>query len=172
MYFTITVLTRRPVSYTHLDVYKRQAQTEAFPYNPGPAVHTPGIGKTANGSSNRPGRNKDSRPAEVPSCEGTPLPQVPVCTAAGQISVSYTHLDVYKRQFLFFSCLYTTLPVPTPKQTYSRFMNVTASLALKLTPDSLKSQPVFFCIDDAGLTRSGLAGKSHTPPLIFIRAIG
>ena len=61
------------------------AQTEAFPYNPGPAVHTPGIGKTANGSSNRPGRNKDSRPAEVPSCEGTPLPQVPVCTAAGQI---------------------------------------------------------------------------------------
>ena len=40
-----------------------------------------------------------------------------------------------------FACSYS-------KADYSRFMNVTASLALKLTPDSLKSQPVFFCIDD------------------------
>ena len=41
----------------------------------------------------------------------------------------------------YYACSYS-------KADYSRFMNVTASLALKLIPDSLKSQPVFFCIDD------------------------
>nr|WP_330364042.1 hypothetical protein [Enterocloster clostridioformis] len=34
-------------------------------------------------------------------------------------------------------------------------MNVTASLALKLIPDSLKSQPVFFCIDDTMISKFG-----------------
>ena len=38
---------------------------------------------------------------------------------------------------------------------YSRFMNVTASMALKLIPDSLKSQPVFLCIDDTMVSKSG-----------------
>ncbi|MCF2703033.1 hypothetical protein I6E91_13145, partial [Enterocloster clostridioformis] len=41
------------------------------------------------------------------------------------------------------------------KADYSRFMNVTASLALKLIPDSLKSQPVFFCIDDTMISKFG-----------------
>ena len=38
---------------------------------------------------------------------------------------------------------------------YSGFMNVTASMALKLIPDSLKSQPVFLCIDDTMVSKSG-----------------
>ena len=31
---------------------------------------------------------------------------------------------------------------------YSRFMNVTAKMALHLIPEQLKSQPVFLCIDE------------------------
>ena len=34
------------------------------------------------------------------------------------------------------------------KADYSRFMNVTAKIALHLIPEQLKSQPVFLCIDD------------------------
>lgn len=34
------------------------------------------------------------------------------------------------------------------KADYSRFMNVTASMALNLIPMRLRSQPVFLCIDD------------------------
>ena len=37
----------------------------------------------------------------------------------------------------------------------SRFMNVTASMALKLIPESLRSQPVFFCIDDTMVSKFG-----------------
>ena len=35
----------------------------------------------------------------------------------------------------------------------SRFMNVTASMALKLIPDSLKPQPVFLCMDDTMVSK-------------------
>ena len=38
---------------------------------------------------------------------------------------------------------------------YSRFMNVTASMALKLVPEHLRSQPVFFCIDDTMVSKFG-----------------
>lgn len=38
---------------------------------------------------------------------------------------------------------------------YSKFMNVTAKLALSLIPDSLKSQPVFLCIDDTMVSKFG-----------------
>lgn len=38
---------------------------------------------------------------------------------------------------------------------YSRFMFVTAKLALNLVPDSLKSQPVFLCIDDTMVSKFG-----------------
>ncbi len=38
---------------------------------------------------------------------------------------------------------------------YSRFMNVTASMALKLIPDKLSSQPVFLCIDDTMVPKFG-----------------
>ncbi|EHG32882.1 hypothetical protein HMPREF9467_01427, partial [, partial [[Clostridium] clostridioforme 2_1_49FAA] len=48
----------------------------------------------------------------------------------------------------YYACSYS-------KADYSRFMNVTASLALKLIPDSLKSQPVFFCIDDTMISKFG-----------------
>lgn len=38
---------------------------------------------------------------------------------------------------------------------YSKFMNVTAKLALSLIPDSLKSQPVFLCVDDTMVSKFG-----------------
>ena len=48
----------------------------------------------------------------------------------------------------YYACSYA-------KADYSRFMNVTASLALKLIPDSLKPQPVFLCIDDTMVSKFG-----------------
>ena len=41
------------------------------------------------------------------------------------------------------------------KADYSRFMNVTAAMALKLIPERLKSQPVFLCIDDTMVAKFG-----------------
>ena len=38
----------------------------------------------------------------------------------------------------------------------SGFMNVTAKIALHLIPESLKSQPVFICIDDTMVSKFGL----------------
>ncbi len=38
---------------------------------------------------------------------------------------------------------------------YSRFMNATASMALKLIPKSLETQPVFLCIDDTIVPKYG-----------------
>ena len=38
---------------------------------------------------------------------------------------------------------------------YSRFMNVTASMALRLIPEHLQSQPVFVCIDDTMVSKFG-----------------
>ena len=40
----------------------------------------------------------------------------------------------------YYACSYA-------KADYSRFMNVTAGMALKLIPEKLQSQPVFLCID-------------------------
>ena len=48
----------------------------------------------------------------------------------------------------YYACSYA-------KVDYSRFMNVTASMALKLIPESLHSQPVFFCIDDTMVSKFG-----------------
>ena len=48
----------------------------------------------------------------------------------------------------YYACSYA-------KADYSRFMNVTASMALKLIPDSLKPQPVFLCIDDTMVSKFG-----------------
>ncbi|WP_331468770.1 hypothetical protein [Coprococcus comes] len=48
----------------------------------------------------------------------------------------------------YYACSYA-------KADYSRFMNVTASMALKLIPDSLKLQPVFLCIDDTMTSKFG-----------------
>ena len=41
------------------------------------------------------------------------------------------------------------------KADYSRFMNVTAKIALHLIPEQLKSQPVFLCIDDTMISKFG-----------------
>ncbi|MCC2163282.1 hypothetical protein LKD32_00005, partial [Clostridiaceae bacterium CLA-AA-H274] len=41
----------------------------------------------------------------------------------------------------YYACSYA-------KVDYSRFMNTTAQIALKLIPDSLQTQPVFLCVDD------------------------
>ncbi len=38
---------------------------------------------------------------------------------------------------------------------YSRFMNITAGIALNLIPENLGSQPVFLCIDDTMVPKSG-----------------
>ena len=48
----------------------------------------------------------------------------------------------------YYACSYA-------KADYSRFMNVTASMALKLIPDSLKPQPIFLCIDDTMVKKFG-----------------
>ena len=48
----------------------------------------------------------------------------------------------------YYACSYA-------KADYSGFMNVTASMALKLIPDSLKPQPVFLCIDDTMVSKFG-----------------
>ncbi|WP_330414894.1 transposase, partial [Agathobacter rectalis] len=41
------------------------------------------------------------------------------------------------------------------KVDYSGFMNVTARIALQLIPEDLKSQPIFICIDDTMVAKSG-----------------
>lgn len=41
----------------------------------------------------------------------------------------------------YYACSYA-------KVDYSGFMNITASMALNLIPESLRSQPVFLCIDN------------------------
>ena len=38
---------------------------------------------------------------------------------------------------------------------YSRFMNITVSIVLNLIPGNLRSQPVFLCIDDTMVPKSG-----------------
>lgn len=48
----------------------------------------------------------------------------------------------------YYACSYA-------KADYSRFMNVTASMALKLIPESLGAQPVFLCIDDTIVPKFG-----------------
>lgn len=48
----------------------------------------------------------------------------------------------------YYACSYA-------KADYSRFMNVTASMALKLIPGHLKTQPVFLCIDDTLAAKFG-----------------
>lgn len=48
----------------------------------------------------------------------------------------------------YYACSYA-------KVDYSRFMNVTASMALKLVPGNLGSQPVFLCIDDTMAAKFG-----------------
>lgn len=48
----------------------------------------------------------------------------------------------------YYACSYS-------RADYSRFMNVTARMALKLVPDDLATQPVFLCIDDTMVSKFG-----------------
>ena len=48
----------------------------------------------------------------------------------------------------YYACSYA-------KVDYSNFMNVTASIALKLIPNTLLSQPVFLCVDDTMVAKFG-----------------
>ena len=48
----------------------------------------------------------------------------------------------------YYACSYA-------KTDYSRFMNVTAGMALKLIPEKLDTQPVFLCIDDTMVPKFG-----------------
>lgn len=48
----------------------------------------------------------------------------------------------------YYACSYA-------KADHSRFMNVTAGMALRLIPEKLSSQPVFLCIDDTMVSKSG-----------------
>lgn len=41
------------------------------------------------------------------------------------------------------------------KVDYSRFMNITAKIALKIIPAFLKTQPVFLCVDDTTVSKFG-----------------
>ena len=48
----------------------------------------------------------------------------------------------------YYACSYA-------KADYSRFMNVTAVMALNLIPEKLSSQPVFLCVDDTMVSKFG-----------------
>ena len=48
----------------------------------------------------------------------------------------------------YYACSYA-------KVDYSGFMNITASMALNLIPESLRSQPIFLCIDDTMAAKFG-----------------
>lgn len=48
----------------------------------------------------------------------------------------------------YYACSYA-------KVDYSKFMNITASMALNLIPDTLITQPIFLCIDDTMVSKFG-----------------
>ena len=56
-------------------------------------------------------------------------------------SVLCTGITEKSPNAFYYACSYA-------KMDYSKFMNVTVSMALKLIPELLESQPVFLCIDD------------------------
>lgn len=72
--------------------------------------------------------------------------------SAGSIRSLYRHFlsGITKKSLntFYYACSYA-------KADYSRFMNVTASMALNLIPENLKSQPVFLCIDDTMVSKFG-----------------
>ena len=72
--------------------------------------------------------------------------------SAHSICFLYRHfLSGITEKFLnafYYTCSYV-------KVDYSRFMNITASMALNLVPELLESQPVFLCIDDTMVPKSG-----------------
>ncbi|KAI4452260.1 hypothetical protein C823_006842 [Eubacterium plexicaudatum ASF492] len=61
------------------------------------------------------------------------------------------------------------------KADYSKFMNTTAGIALKLIPEKLRLQPVFLCIDDTMVSKFGknlrMSQNSLTMPHIMAQTI-
>ncbi|MEI3512236.1 MAG: hypothetical protein V8Q41_03885 [Anaerostipes hadrus] len=51
--------------------------------------------------------------------------------------------------------MFFIMPDSYAKVDYSNFMNITARTALKLIPDPLKTHPVFLCVDDTMVSKSG-----------------
>ena len=75
-----------PVSYTHLDVYKRQAADYSFP-------------ETASDACDEHSRTRPEADRGNMSAEGLPIDSaVAKHLSLSLLAVSYTHLDVYKRQ--------------------------------------------------------------------------
>ena len=72
--------------------------------------------------------------------------------SAGSIRSLYRHflsgITGKSLNAFYYACSYARVD-------YSRFMNVTASMALKLVPGQLESQPVFLCIDDTMVSKFG-----------------
>ena len=72
--------------------------------------------------------------------------------SAGSIRSLYRHffsgITEKSLNAFYYACSYA-------KADYSRFMNVTAGMALKLIPEKLSSQPVFLCIDDTMAAKFG-----------------
>lgn len=72
--------------------------------------------------------------------------------SAGSIRSLYRHFlsGITKKSLnaFYYACSYA-------KTDYSGFMNITAGMALKLIPQNLQSQPVFLCIDDTMVAKSG-----------------
>ncbi len=72
--------------------------------------------------------------------------------SAGSIRSLYRHflagITSKSLNAFYYACSYAKVDL-------SGFMNATARLALGLVPDSLNSQPVFLCIDDTMVSKSG-----------------
>ncbi len=72
--------------------------------------------------------------------------------SAGSIRFLYTHflskISDKSLNTFYYVCSYANID-------YSRFMNITTSIALNLIPGNLGSQPVFLCIDDTMVSKSG-----------------
>ena len=62
----------------------------------------------------------------------------------------------------YYACSYA-------KVDYSGFMNVTAKIALHLIPESLKSQPIFICIDDTMVSKISLKFENVSKLLTMLR---
>ena len=72
--------------------------------------------------------------------------------SADSIRLPYRHFlaGITKKSLnaFYYACSYA-------KADYSRFMNVTVGMALKLIPERLQTQPVFLCIDDTMVPNFG-----------------
>ncbi len=85
--------------------------------------------------------------------------------SAGSIRSLYRYflLGITKKSLnaFYYACSYA-------RADYSRFMNATAGMALKLIPEKLSSQPVFLCIDDTMVSEFGK--KFENVPKLFDHA--